>query len=143
MSMFDFDEAIEHYHRAAGEFVKGNPEPYKMVFSHREDVSLANPFGPVVHGWKQVAQTMERAASLYRDGEVIGFENVAKYVTADLAYMVEVEQIKARVGGREDVATLALRTTSILRPEDGTWKVVHRHADPITTVRAPESIIQK
>ena len=125
------------------EFVKGNPEPYKMVFSHRDDVSLANPFGPVVRGWKQVAEAMERAASLYRDGEVIGFENVAKYVTSDLAYMVEVERIKAKLGGREEVAPLALRTTSILRPEDGTWKVVHRHADPITTVQAPELVIQK
>lgn len=123
--------------------MKGNPEPYKLVFSHREDVSLANPFGPVVRGWKQVAQTMERAASLYRDGQVIGFENGAKYLTPDLAYIVEVEQIKAKVGGREEVAPLALRTTSILRPEDGTWKVVHRHADPITTVRAPELVIQK
>ena len=143
MNTFDFDQAVEHYHRAADEFVKGNPEPYKMVFSHREDVSLANPFGPVVRGWKQVAETMERAASLYRDGEVIGFENIAKYVTPDLAYMVEVERIKAKLGGREDVTPLALRTTSILRPEDGTWKVVHRHADPITTVQAPESVIQK
>ncbi|GAC1645580.1 MAG: hypothetical protein NVS4B12_11760 [Ktedonobacteraceae bacterium] len=143
MSTLDFDEVVEHYHRAAGEFVKGNPEPYKMVFSHREDVSLANPFGPVVHGWKQVAQTMERAASLYRDGEVTSFENVAKYVTVDLAYIVEVERIKAKLGAREDIALLALRTTSILRPEDGTWKVVHRHADPITTVQAPESVIQK
>ena len=125
MSTFDFDEAVEHYHLAAAEFVKGNPEPYKMVFSHREDVSLANPFGPVVRGWQQVAETMERAASLYRDGEVIGFKNVAKYVTPDLAYIVEVERIKAKVGGREDVAPLALRTTSILRLEDGTWKVVH------------------
>ena len=143
MSTYDFDEAVEHYHRAADEFVKGNPEPYKIVFSHQEDVSLANPFGPVVRGWKQVAETMERAASLYRDGEVIGFENVAKYVTPDLAYLVEVERITAKIGGREDVTPLALRTTSILRPEDGTWKVVHRHADPITTVRAPESVIQK
>ena len=140
MSTFDFDEAVEHYHRAAGEFVKGNPEPYKMVFSHREDVSLANPFGPVVRGWKQVAETMERAASLYRDGEIT-FENVAKYVTADLAYMVEVERIKAKLGGREDVAPVALRTTSILRPEDGTWKVVHRHADPITTAQPAESLL--
>ena len=143
MSTYDFDEAVEHYHRAADEFVKGNPEPYKIVFSHQEDVSLANPFGPVVRGWKQVAETMERAASLYRDGEVIGFENVAKYVTPDLAYLVEVERNTAKIGGREDVTPLALRTTSILRPEDGTWKVVHRHADPITTVRAPESVIQK
>ena len=142
MSTFDFDEAVEHYHRAAGEFVKGNPEPYKMVFSHREDVSLGNPFGPVVRGWKQVAKTMEHAASLYRDGEITGFENIVKYVTPDLAYIVEVERIKAKVGGRTDVAPLALRTTSILRPEDGTWKVVHRHADPITTVQAPASILQ-
>jgi ketosteroid isomerase-like protein len=123
--------------------VKGNPEPAKMVFSHREDVTLANPFGPVARGWKQVAETMERAASHYRDGEVIGFENVAKYVTADLAYMVEVERIKAKVGGREDVASLALRVTTIFRPEDGTWKVVHRHADPITTAQPVESILQK
>ena len=143
MNTTDFDEAVEHYHRAASEFVKGNPEPYKRVFSHREDVSLANPFGPVVRGWTQVAQTIERAASLYRDGEIMGFENVATYVTADLAYIVEVERIKAKLGAREDVALLALRTTSILRPEDGTWKVVHRHADPITTVQAPESVIQK
>ena len=143
MNTTDFDEALEHYHRAASEFVKGNPEPYKMVFSHREDVSLANPFGPVVCGWEQVAQTMERAASLYRDGEIIGFENVAKYVTADLAYIVEVERIQAKIGGRGDVASLALRTTSILRPEAGSWKVVHRHADPITTVRAPESVTQQ
>ena len=143
MNTVDFDEAVEYYHRAASEFVKGNPEPYKRVFSHRDDVSLANPFGPVVRGWTHVAATMERAASNYRDGEIIGFENIAKYVTADLAYIVEVERIKARIGGREDIAPLALRTTSILRLEEGTWKVVHRHADPITTVQAPESVIQK
>ena len=60
MNTTDFDEAVDRYHRAASEFVKGNPEPYKLVFSQREDVSLANPFGPVVRGWKQVAETMER-----------------------------------------------------------------------------------
>jgi ketosteroid isomerase-like protein len=143
MSTFDFDEVIEHYHRAADEFVKGNPEPYQMVFSHREDVTLANPFGPTVHGWEQVAATMERAASLYRDGEKVGFENIAKYVTPELAYIVELERIKAKLGGREDVALVVLRTTSILRPEEGTWKVVHRHADPITTAQPIESVIQQ
>ena len=64
MSTFDFDEVIEHYHRAAGEFVKGNPEPYKMVFSHWEDVTLANPFGPVVRGWKQVGSKLLRQWSV-------------------------------------------------------------------------------
>jgi hypothetical protein len=43
----DLDEVVKQYHLAAREFVNGNPEPYKMVFSHRDDVSVANPFGPV------------------------------------------------------------------------------------------------
>ena len=143
MSTFDFDEVVEHYQRALGEFVKGNPEPVKMVFSHREDVTLANPLGPVARGWEQVAETIERAASQFRDGEMTGFENVAKYVTPELAYMVWVERTKAKLGGRQDIVPSGLRVTMIFRPEDGTWKVVHRHADPITTAQPIESVIQK
>ena len=47
-------------------------------------------------GWRQVAQTMERAASNYREGKATGFETAAKYVTQDLAYIVEVERFKAK-----------------------------------------------
>jgi ketosteroid isomerase-like protein len=104
-----------------------------------DQAGRGNPFGPFVRGWKQVAATMERAASLYRDGEIIGFENIAKHVTPELAY----ERIKARIGGSQEFANVALRSTSVLRPEDGTWKVVHRHADPITSAQAPETIIRK
>ena len=143
MSTFDFDEVVEHYQRALGEFVKGNPELNKMVFSHQEDVTLANPLGPAVRGWEQVAATMERAASQLREGEVTGFEIVAKYVTPDLAYIVWVERAKAKLGGRQDIVPIDLRVTTIFRPEDGVWKVVHRHADPITTAQPAESILQK
>jgi ketosteroid isomerase-like protein len=137
----DLDVVVERYQRAVADFVNGDPEPYKAMFSNQEDVSLANPFGPVTRGWEQVAATMERAASQYRDGEITGFENVATYETPDLAYIVEIERFKAEIDGREELAPVALRTTSVLRPEDGTWKVVHRHADPITMVQLAESVI--
>ena len=68
----DVDKLIEQYQLATAEFVKGNPEPYKELFSHREDVSLANPFFPTVRGWDEVAETLERSASLLRDGEFLG-----------------------------------------------------------------------
>jgi ketosteroid isomerase-like protein len=139
----DVDELIEQYQLALGEFMKGNPEPAKKLWSHREDVTLANPLGPAVRGWEQVAQTMERAASNLRDGEITGFETVEKYVTPDLAYIVWVERQKGKIGGREDVAPLDLRVTVIFRPEDGTWKVVHRHADPITTAQPAESLLEE
>ena len=138
----DFDQVIEKYDMAMDEFMRGNPEPVKEIFSHREDVTLANPFFPVGHGWEQVAQRLERAASNFRDGEA-SFEIVEKYVTPELAYLVRIERAKAKVGGSEELAPIALRVTSIFRPEEGTWKVVHRHADPITTARPAESVIQE
>ena len=42
----DVDKVVEQHHLALGEFVKGNPEPLKMMFSHREDVTFANLFDP-------------------------------------------------------------------------------------------------
>ena len=136
------DELIEQFHLAQGEFVKGNPEPMNKLFSHREDVTLANPLGPSVRGWEQVAQTMERAASPFRDGRTTGFETVAKHVT-EFAYVVEIERGEAKIGGSEDVSPWALRVTMIFRPEDGEWKIVYRHADPIPTAQPAESVLQE
>jgi ketosteroid isomerase-like protein len=138
----DFDQLIEQFQRAIQEFVKGNPKPAQELFSHREDVTLANPFGPPVRGWEQVAQTQERAAARYRDGEITAFEMVAKHVTPELAYIVWIERKNAKVGGRDVITPFDLRVTMIFRPEDGTWKVVHRHADPITTPQPTESVIR-
>jgi ketosteroid isomerase-like protein len=138
----DLDQVIEQCQRALREFVKGNPEPMQMMFSHQDDVTLANPIAPPARGWEQVAATTERAASQVRDGEITGFETVAKYVTAELAYIVWIERNRGKLGGREDVVPFPLRVTTIFRPEEDSWKIVHRHADPITTARPIESVIQ-
>jgi ketosteroid isomerase-like protein len=138
----DVDKLIEQFQLALGEFFKGNPEPVKNLFSHREDVSLANPLGPPARGRDEVAQTIERAASNFTDGEVVGFENVAKYVTPELACVVWLERAKVKLGGMEDLAPSVLRVTMVFRPEGDTWKVVHRHADPITTAQPADSVIQ-
>jgi ketosteroid isomerase-like protein len=139
----DFDHVIEQCQLALREFVKGNPEPMQMMFSHQEDVTLANPIAPPARGWEQIAPTMERAASQVRDGEIDGFETLAKYVTPELAYVVWIERNRGKLGGREDIVPFPLRVTTIFRPEEDSWKIVHRHADPITTARPIESVIQE
>jgi|SRR5215204_3189760 len=142
-SVDDLDQVIEQCQQALGEFLKGNPEPNKAMFSHREDVTLLNPLGSLAHGWEEVAATMERVASQLSDGEVTSFETVGKYVTPELAYVVWVERSKAKAGGRQDVLPFALRVTMILRPEQGTWKVVHRHAESMTRTQPIEAIVQE
>jgi ketosteroid isomerase-like protein len=138
----DLDLALEQCHLALGEFVKGDPEPLKDLYSHRDDATLANPFYPAPRGWAGVAKAMEGAASRYRDGAVTGFERVVAHETPELACIVEVERYEVKLGGSDDLTPVALRVTTVLRPEDGAWKIVHRHADPITSERPTESVIR-
>jgi ketosteroid isomerase-like protein len=139
----DVDELIEQYHQVQREFLRGNPEPVKDLFSRREDVTLANPYGPPVRGFDEVAKTIEHSASLRRDGTFLGWQIVAKYVGAELAYVMQIEWPEAKIGAREDISPIAVRATMIFRSEDGEWRIVHRHADPITTSQPAESVIQE
>ena len=138
----DFEEAIDRYHEAAADFIKGKPELYLAVFSHQDDTTIANPFGPPARGWALAEETMRRACKLWSEGEILGFDRISTNVTSELAYVLEMERFTGRMGGSAEAAPITLRVTSVLRPEDGTWKVVHRHADPIAAARSAESVIQ-
>ncbi len=136
----DLDLAIEESHHALGEFVKGNPQPVRQLYSLRKDVTLANPFGSVARGPEAVADGLASAAARFREGELIGFETLAKYLSADLACIVEIERYVAKFAGREKPEPLALRVTSVFRHEDGSWKLIARHADPRVTLQPLESV---
>jgi hypothetical protein len=75
--MAEHDLPLDEYHRAGLQITNDNPDVYKSLYSRRDDVTLANPFGPPVRGWSNVSATLDRAAAHYRDGEVVGFENVS------------------------------------------------------------------
>ncbi len=139
----DLDRAIEQSHAALGAILKGDPTVYQALYSDADDVTLGNPFGPYARGRQKVEATLAGAASHYRDGEVTGIDLIAKYISDDLACIVEVERGRAKVGGGEELVPVAVRVTSVFRLEHGTWKLVHRHADPITTARPAASVISK
>ncbi len=139
----DLDGAIKQSHAALAAIWKGDPTGYYALFSNAEDVTLGNPFGPYVCGPKKVKATADAAAREFRDGEVTGIDLVAAYTSSDLACIVEVERGRVKVGGSEDLVSIALRVSSVYRLEHGAWKLVHRHADPITTPRPAASVISK
>jgi ketosteroid isomerase-like protein len=138
----ELDAIIEESHRAIDAFARGDPAPLQALFSQREDVTLANPFGPAQRGWPQVRDTMARAAANYREGRAIGFDRLATHLAPGFACIHELERFEAKVGGSEDTTPVALRCTSVFRVEDSRWRIVHRHADPISVPRSAESVIQ-
>jgi ketosteroid isomerase-like protein len=139
----DLDAFIEESHGALDAFAKGNPEPLQALFSQREDVTLANPFGPARRGWPSVRDTMTRAAENYRDGRALGFDQLAKVVTSEIAYTHELERFEAKMGGSDVLSGVSLRCTTVFRREDDGWRIVHRHADPISGARPAESVIEE
>jgi ketosteroid isomerase-like protein len=138
-----FDRAIEAFRQALDQYMKGDAEPVLDLLSRAEDVTLANPLGPPRRGPAEVRRAASQAAAMLRDGSVRGFEEVVRYSTADLGYVVQLERTQARF---EDTGTtmnpIALRVTMIFRREGETWRVVHRHADPITTPRPITTAIE-
>jgi len=126
-------QVLDQYHIAADRFSRGDPTFIKSIFSHRDDVILANPFGPAVRGWKKVSEALDYASSRMREGYVKEFETIGEYETPEFATIVEREHWNAKVSGRDELSTFDLRVTNIFRCEDGEWKLVHRHADPIST----------
>ena len=129
----DLNGMIERYHAALDEFSRGDPEPVKTIFSHRDDVTLANPFGPAVRGWQTATSALDYASSRFRGGSAKTFERIASFISADLATIHETERWNFKFAGSEEISTVDLRVTSTFRREDGEWRLVHRHADPIAT----------
>jgi ketosteroid isomerase-like protein len=142
VSPTDFDGAVEAFRNALRTYVTGDPKPVLELFSRREDVTLANPLGPPHRGPAEVDEAGAAAAAHLRDGSIRGFEEVSRYSTADLGYVVQIERAQARLAGADDMSPIALRVTLIFRREGDTWRVVHRHADPITTPRPITTTIE-
>ncbi len=107
----------------------GDPLPRISLWSENEPVTL---FGAVLsdHGPSEVTSVFRRVAKWFSDCESFDYEVIAADASEGLAYIVGIEHTTARVRGGPP-QTYALRVTTIFRREDGEWKAVHRHADPV------------
>ncbi len=50
-SAADLQQTIAKYRLAQQEFVKGNPQPFKDICSHADDVTILGGFGGFEKGW--------------------------------------------------------------------------------------------
>jgi ketosteroid isomerase-like protein len=98
------------------------------IWSHNDPVTV---FGAAlsVSGWAEIRPVFEFLGSRFSNG-TYEYEVTAAGASGDLGYIVGIEHSSASVGGAAPEA-YELRVTTILRREDGEWRVVHRHADPM------------
>lgn len=137
------EEAIAQSHEALRKILNGDPSGYAALFADREDITLGNPFGPFGKGRVAVLKALNNAAVKYRDGSVVRVERVAAYGGGNRFVLVEIEHDRAKLGTAKQFSEFAARVTSVYERIGDNWKLVHRHADPITTPRPAESMLAK
>ena len=134
MTTQDFDAAVDAYRTALQSMLKGDSAPVLNLYSRRDDVTLANPLGPPHVGRANLEKASAAVAATFTDG-VMKFEEVSRFATSDLGYVVALERAQVRRTGSDETTPISLRVTTIFRREEDRWLVAHRHADTITTVR--------
>jgi ketosteroid isomerase-like protein len=138
----DLREMLDRTVAALGRLVNGEAEPYLALWSHADDVTVMGGFGAYATGLDRVRQNTLFAAARFRGGELSAIEELAAGASGDLAYAVWIERGEVLVEGRDQPAPLAVRVTHVLRREQGAWKIIHRHGDPITEIRDAQAVLQ-
>jgi len=137
------EATIAESHEALSKILNGDPSGYAALFADRDDITLGNPFGPFGKGRAAVLKALSNASTKYRDGTVVGVERVAVYGDGKFVVLAEIEHDRAKLGMNAEFAEFAARVTSVYEKDGASWKLVHRHADPIATARPAESMLVK
>ena len=125
---------LPQWEQAQTRFINGDPSLWKQYSSRRDDVTILGGFGGYGEkGWSAVGGRYNWASSQYKPaGATMKVEYLNIGVSGDLGYTVAIErQHGARVRDQVAPAQRALRVTQVFRKEEGAWKLVHRHADPL------------
>jgi ketosteroid isomerase-like protein len=121
-------------------WANGDPEPIKDLWSHADDVTLFGGQGDSgLRGWTNVGSRIAWAsAQIPGQPGPTTRDRIAEYVGDDFAFTADVEH-RSRVQPDGTVRHTILRVTQIYRREDGRWRIMHRHANPVSPDQRPNS----
>jgi ketosteroid isomerase-like protein len=139
-----FQAFLPQFEEATSRFINGDARLWKEIASRREDATLMGGWGAYEKGWNDAGNWYERAAGRFKEsGAKVKVEYLASAVSGDMAYTVAIERSEVRLADQYKTAPMALRVTHLFRREDGVWKLIHRHADPLTEKTAPATVLEK
>jgi ketosteroid isomerase-like protein len=129
---------MRRFEQATSRFINGDNAGWLAHASRRPDATIMGAWGAYEAGWAEVGPRYDWAAARFKpSGATLQVEYLAHCHSGELAYTVAIERSTALVVGQDRPRALELRVTHVFRKEDGAWKLMHRHADPLITKTAP------
>lgn len=141
MTDADLDEIIARTAAANAAWVRGDwAGGYGAFIAEGADVTIYGPFGgSATVGSEAWASRGPAAAAQFRNG-VSALKVISAHRSGDLAVLVALEEQRADIAGHAD-HPWTLRTTLVFRRGSDGWRVVHRHADPLSRFRSMEETL--
>lgn len=126
----DFEMFMERRLIAAKAYVTGNPDPLSAIAARDSNATFFGPGGGYEEGAEHVENVYRRDAKAFGEEGDTDFEILQSNASADIGYWIGFQTADVTLGGKQ--AKMKLRITEIFRRENDEWKLVHRHADPLT-----------
>ncbi|MBF6059216.1 nuclear transport factor 2 family protein [Nocardia terpenica] len=138
----DVQTAINEAHHALTELVAGNADSTRKTYWHTEHATLFGAYGGYDTGWSALSRRLDAISPLVADGSDssshVTVQTLAAGASGDLAYTVELERHvhpSAGAAAQDTTEIQTLRVTQVYQRAQGTWKLIHRHADPLSNIQ--------
>jgi ketosteroid isomerase-like protein len=133
----DFQQFMKEREAASQAYVQGDAKPLSHIVALALPATFFAPTGGSTQGAEDVASRYEKDAKAFEQGSNFDFEIFQMAASNEVAYWAGLMRGKARMRGKPEAIPMTLRVTEIFRRENGSWKMVHRHADPLTESKKP------
>jgi ketosteroid isomerase-like protein len=138
-----FNVFLQRFEEGISRFINGDAQSWKDNASKRDDVTVMGAWGDYEKGWQQADPRYNWAAARFQDSSArVSVEYISAGVSGDLAYTIAIERSAVRLVGMNEPKPMALRVTHLFRKENGEWKMIHRHADPLMEKTVPKATLQ-
>jgi ketosteroid isomerase-like protein len=127
----NFSEFLQRRQQIAAAYVNGDANLLGQSVSHSSPASFFGPNGGHVEGADQVWSAYQKGAGMFKPGSQTNVEILHAEQSDSLAYWVGIQHATVNMAGKDRPISMDLRITEIFRREEGEWKLIHRHADPL------------
>jgi ketosteroid isomerase-like protein len=127
----DFEQFMKQRSEVARAYINGDAAPLGEIAARHDPATFFKPSGGFLQGADAVWSQFEHDAGNFERGSEGQLEILHLAADEELAYWVGFQRATARLRGRPETVPFNLRVTEIFRREEGSWKLIHRHVDPL------------